>query len=740
MAEGGDDGVHAMIGRPGFYVGSDGFEAEDVVKNGNRFLIGNGYFGYRGTLEEFGADEMVALNLAGVYDQNDGKWRESVNLYNPLYTVLRVGSALVNPLFIPPEAHAQGIDMVAGIHHRDDTFCIGKTTVRVVSERFAGQEEKHLLVMKYAFTTSTASAIELITGIDGDVYDINGPHLTARTSGSDGLTGYLCAHTNELGIPVAVAETVVGNLPVEAKMRWAKGKFVRRYVFRSEPGKTYTIVKFAAVVAGEVDPKATAVRIIMAAMRQGYRTIADANVAWWQAKWAASDVVIRGDQNAQLGIRNGIYHLISIRPRDEHHSVAARGLSGQVYKGAVFWDTEMFILPFYLNTDPESARNCVMYRVHTLPGALRKAAQYGYQGAFYAWESQETGDDACSDYNVTDAVTGAPIRTYFKEQQIHITGDVAFAALRYFERTGDFSFLQDGGLAMLLECARFYLSYVRFDRKRDRYVVPGVIGPDEYHEGVNDNAYTNRLIRHTLEGTLLVVTRMRERDNEYVKNLFAGTDYASVVRGCRSVIPKLFVPQPDERGLIEQFAGYFALEDAAVAAVKARVKHPNEYLGGPSGVVTPTQVIKQADVITMLALFRNDHLDRIKKANWYYYEPRTEHGSSLSASMYALVASDIGESEYSYPLFLKSALIDILGEGKAYAGGIYIGGTHPAASGGAYLTAVYGFAGLKHDVDGLRCDAHLPKAVTGITFSCRIGKKTAHIDVTKIGGTVTWNQ
>ena len=108
--------------------------------------------------------------------------------------------------------------------------------------------------------------------------------------------------------------------------------------------------------------------------------------------------------------------------------------------------------------------------------------------------------------------------------------------------------------------------------------------------------------------------------------------------------------------------------------------------------------------------------------------------------MYALVASDIGESEYSYPLFLKSALIDILGEGKAYAGGIYIGGTHPAASGGAYLTAVYGFAGLKHDVDGLRCDAHLPKAVTGITFSCRIGKKTAHIDVTKIGGTVTWNQ
>ncbi|MFH0992924.1 MAG: glycoside hydrolase family 65 protein, partial [bacterium] len=442
---------------------------------------------------------------------------------------------------------------------------------------------------------------------------------------------------------------------------------------------------------------------------------------------------------AQLAMRNSIYHLISIRPRDEYHSVPARGLSGQVYKGAVFWDTEMFILPFYLNTDLESARNCVMYRIHTLSGALGKARQYGYDGAFYAWESQETGDDACSDYNVTDAVTGAPIRTYFKEQQIHITGDVAFAALRYFDRTGDFSMLEEGGLGMLLECARFYLSYVRFNRKRDCYVVPRVIGPDEYHEGVDDNAYTNRLIRYTLEGTLAAVARMRAKDNGFVVRLFAATDYASVVRGCRSVLKKLFVPEPDAHGLIEQFAGYFALEDATVEAVKARVSHPNEYLGGPKGVVTPTQVIKQADVITMLALFPNDHLDRVKKANWHYYEPRTEHGSSLSASMYALVASDIGQTEYSYPLFLKSAMIDILGEGKTFAGGIYIGGTHPAASGGAYLTAVYGFSGLKHDADGLRLDARLPKAISGMSFKCRIGAKIANVEVTKTGGSVTWN-
>ncbi|MFH0993382.1 MAG: hypothetical protein V1761_03425, partial [bacterium] len=272
-----------MIGRTGFYVGTDRFEAEDVIKNGNRFLIGNGYFGYRGTLEEFEAGEMVALNIAGVYDQNGAKWRESINLYNPLYTTLRVGSALINPLFNPPKTHVQGIDMAVGIHHRSDTYQIGGTEVQVVSERFAGQEEKRLLVMKYAFTVSAAAMIELTTGIDGDVYDINGPHLAGRTSGFDGMTAFLSARTGELGIPVSVAETVDGNLPVEGKIRWRDGKYARRYTFRAEPAKTYTIVKFAAVAVGEADPETTAIRQVMAAMREGYRAITAANAAWWQA-------------------------------------------------------------------------------------------------------------------------------------------------------------------------------------------------------------------------------------------------------------------------------------------------------------------------------------------------------------------------------------------------------------------------------------------------------------------------
>ncbi|HAQ57295.1 MAG TPA: glycoside hydrolase family 65 protein [Acholeplasmatales bacterium] len=725
--------------KPGFVVRTDRFLVEDSVKNGNRFLIGNGYFGYRGTLDEGAATDMVALNIAGLYDRQGSKWREPINAYNPFYTTLKVNSTLIHPNTIAPTEHTQGIDMECGTHFRESRFMIGTTVVKIASERFAVQAEKRLIVTKYSFSVSTSADLELCTGIDADVYDINGPHLAKPKGATHYDASYLTSRTLELAIPVVVAEVTVTDLTVTAKPVWEDNRFVRVFRFRAESGVTYSMIRFAAVTYGGENTASEAIELVRAAKKHGYRSIKAENAAWWKAKWTISDVRVRGAEEAQLGLRNSIYHLISIRPRDAFHSVPARGLSGQVYKGAIFWDTEMFMMPFYLNTDLEAARNCVMYRVHTLAGALRKAKQYGYLGAFYAWESQETGDDACSDFNVTDPVTKEPIRTFFKEQQIHITGDVVYAALNYLDRTKDLSVLAEGGLEMLLESVRFYLSYVKLDRRDGLYHVPCVIGPDEYHEGVNDNAYTNRLIHHTLQGAVRAVAAMRKKDNPFVTKLFAEKKYAGIVQKATRVAAKLYVPTPDEHGLIAQFQGYFHLEDATVDAVKARIQHENEYLGGPNGVVTPTQVIKQADVVTMLALFPEDYPDRIKKANWTYYEPRTEHGSSLSASMYALVAAAIGETEYGYPLFLKSAMIDILGEGKSYAGGIYIGGTHPAASGGAYLVAIYGFAGLRYAAGKIRLDTRLPKAITGLTFKIATGTRTATVEVTKNGGVIKWS-
>jgi trehalose/maltose hydrolase-like predicted phosphorylase len=162
--------------------------------------------------------------------------------------------------------------------------------------------------------------------------------------------------------------------------------------------------------------------------------------------------------------------------------------------------------------------------------------------------------------------------------------------------------------------------------------------------------------------------------------------------------------------------------------------HPHEYLGQ---LASDTQIIKQADIITMLYLFRDKYDTSIMKKNWDYYEKRTEHGSSLSASMYALTACITDNPEYAYPLFIQSAEIDLQGNSKQYAGGIYIGGTHPAASGGAYLVAIYGFAGLIDQGEEFKLEPHLPNAITSISFKVKRKTKTYQVFVSKSKTEVT---
>ena len=220
----------------------------------------------------------------------------------------------------------------------------------------------------------------------------------------------------------------------------------------------------------------------------------------FEAKWDNSDVVIKGNEEAQFAIRYSIYHLLILGNEYYKTSIPARGVSGQTYKGAIFWDTEIFLLPFFTLTNPLIAKNLLEYRINTLEGALEKAKEFGYEGAFYAWESQERGQDGCSKYNVTDPVTHEPIRTYFNEKQIHISFDIAYALFQYLSVTSDESILDERSFNMLIEIANFAISYsTKID---DKYHILDVIGPDEYHERVNDNAFTNHLINYVLKETI----------------------------------------------------------------------------------------------------------------------------------------------------------------------------------------------------------------------------------------------
>ena len=708
---------------------------------GSKLLIGNGYLGYRGTLEEYGKAQLVACTLSGVYDKRGDAWREPVNAPNGLLVRLYHGKKLLSPLEQRPLKHSQSLDFRHGLHRRETVFSLGAgKKVTVKAERFASMADVHLLALRYSVTASHACTLTLQAGIDADVWDINGPHIAGLSGASKGSLLLLSARTNE-GKIVNVAEACVG-LPHDGKVRKLDQGLVRELTLKLAAGQTLEFEKFAAVYSSVdkngANPK-TAWNACDAAAEAGYDAALSATQKAWEKRWADSDVQVQGDAVGQHALRYSIYHLLCIAPQhSDKASIPARGLSGQVYKGAIFWDTEMFMLPFFNATQPALARNLVQYRFHTLAGARRKAAGLGYRGAFYAWESKETGDDACTLFNITDVITNRPLRTYFADKQVHISGDVAYGVWQYYLSSGDLSVLVDGGAEVVFECARFFLSWSYFNQDKGRYEVLDVTGPDEYHERVHNNAFSSGLAKHTVGIALKTAELLKKRAPGDYARIAKKIGLAKDLAALKDLHARFYVPQPDPKTkVIEQFTGYHRLEDVSIKDLKKRMLDPHEYLGGGQGIATTTKVIKQADVMTLLHVLGGGYSAEVKKANWAFYEPRTEHGSSLSACIYALVASAVGNSDWGYRYFLKTATVDLTGDAKQYVGSLYIGGTHPAANGGAWMAAVNGFGGLSLGEDGLSLKPSLPKQWKSLAFRVALKGQWVSVVATPKRVTVT---
>ncbi|WP_270330807.1 glycosyl hydrolase family 65 protein [Lapidilactobacillus dextrinicus] len=691
------------------------FEQAQIISNGNKFMTGNGYLGYRGTLDEFEATDFVAVNLLGIYDKHGNKWREPINAFNPFLTTATVDGQSLDVRQLKPITHQQVLDIKYGVHSRKTVFQLADSQATIESERFVSADNDHLLVQKYRVMVTNSQILTVTSAIDKHIWDINGPHLyDLLTTYSDPNQASILATTGE-GDQVAV-KTFVKTTLKTPKIIDDDDKLALSWTVNAQAGQYYELTKFAWIETSndaDFEPKSK----LNIEKLGDYQIQKQRHQKIWQRRWFDADIQIEGDAKAQQALRYSIYHLQIIAPHQLDMSIPARGLSGQTYKGAVFWDTEMFMLPFFLVNEPKVARRLINYRIRTLPMAQKKAQEYGYDGAFYAWESQELGQDGTSDYNVTDVFTKRPMRTYFRDKQIHISADIAYSIWQAYEQTGDVSILRDGGAEVLLECAKFYYSYSYWKPTKRRYEMIDVLGPDEYHERVNNNTYTNIIVKYTANKALEAMAVLNELDAKCAKKIAEKCHFDSYRNKLVDFGEKLYIPQPDSMtSLIPQFDGYFDLENVKVNEVRARLLKDNEYWGGAYGIAADTQVIKQADLIFMFYLFPEAYSKAIKQINWEYYEPRTEHGSSLSSSVYALVACEIGKSEWGYPYFMKSAMVDLTGDSKQFAGDIYIGGTHPAASGGAWLDVVYGFCGLKLSHGELKVTNRLPKHWKSVTF------------------------
>ena len=699
---------------------------EAAPDNGNRFLVGNGYMGIRGTLDEHGRDQLAAVNLAGIYDRVGDGWREPLNAPNPLHTVIYAeGDALALPEFEVVH-HVQSLDFYHAILMRKTTWKTPKGAVMVESRRFADMVHSHLIGQEYTVSVDAPMEIQLLAEIDTDIWEIYGPHYNKIEFSRENDSLYCLAYVQNGRDQVAVGRKCRISGQADQNDRFERGEKAGAFIYdlHMEPGRPVTLKSVCAVYTtnDEAEPLAA----VQAALREehDFDALLDAHKEAWDKIWAVGQVELEGDDMARDCINYSLYHLNCIAPRHRNDlSIPARGLSGQTYKGAVFWDSEMFILDYFLYTQPEVAKSMVRYRIDTLPGALEKAKSYGWQGAFYAWESQEGGYDGCSDYNVTDVFTKRPMRTFFRDKQVHISAAVAHAVMLYTDVTGDVSLLAKGGARTVLECARFYYSLLVKRATDDRWEIHDVIGPDEYHERVNNNAYTNKMAAETCRWAIEAAEKLKESDGKAYAEFCVQTDAEEFLPKLSQAVKSIYVPEPNESGVIPQFDGYVDLEDTTVQEVRNRLLDPREYWGGAYGVASHTQIIKQADVVTMLEMFHREYSREILRKNWDYYEPRTEHGSSLSACMYALVACRFGEPDQAYPFFMKSAQADWLGGGKQWAGLVYIGGTHPAAEGGAWKVLAEGFAGLEWTDNGPILRACMPKGWKRVAFRfCCRGK------------------
>jgi trehalose/maltose hydrolase-like predicted phosphorylase len=445
---------------------------------------------------------------------------------------------------------------------------------------------------------------------------------------------------------------------------------------------------------GAYDPIETvAHRALAQAEEAGFERLLSEHREAWGRRWQESDIVVEGDPELQRAVRFALFHLIGSAADGEEAAVGARGLTGPAYRGHVFWDSDVFVLPFLAATHPPAARAMLEYRIRRLPAAREAARRLGRSGARFAWESAGDGVD------VTPAsarlATGELVRIRTGELEEHIVADVAWAASCYVDWTGDTAFAEGPGRPLFVETARYWTSRARYDRDGRAHIY-GVIGPDEYHEPVDDNAFTNVIARWNLKRAA-ELTGVDEGERStwiaLADALVDGYDAAS--------------------GIYEQFAGFFDLEPIVIAEVAPRRPIAADLLLGAERTAG-AQVLKQADVLMLHHLVPDEVAPGSMLPNLDFYEPRTAHGSSLSPAIHAGLLARAGRYRDALESLQIAARLDLDDLTGSTAGGL-----HVATMGGLWQALVFGFAGVRPSGDRLIVDPRLTPEWHALELSLR---------------------
>jgi maltose phosphorylase len=710
------------------------------------FSIGNGRMGQRANFEEeYSGETLRGSYVAGVYYPDKtrvGWWKNGypeyfakvLNAPNWIGIHISIENQKLDLAKCKVEDFTRILDMKTGLLSRSFVATLGDgKKVRVESKRFCSMAHGEIGAIRYAITPINFSGKALLSiYVDADVVNKDSNYdekfwEEVYKEASEGKA-IVTAQTKKTFFHVTTGMRYVvesegkkvnyGRINIEQREKFA-GNIIQVDLVE---GKELVVYKYAAILSSENHPKdqlvAACNKVLDEAFSKKFDKLFEEHAKVWEHKWEECDITIEGDIAAQQGIRFNIFQLTqTYTGEDERLNIGPKGFTGEKYGGSTYWDTEAYCLPFYLSTsEPKVARNLLIYRYKHLEKAIENAKKLGFKdgAAFYPFVTMN-GEECHNEWEIT-----------FEE--IHRTSAMAYAMRDYVEYTGDKNYFSEFGLEVLIGIARFWAQRVNFSTEKNKYVILGVTGPNEYENNVNNNWYTNYLGAWTLRFAQQAIDYVKSADSKRFGEIVSKTNFKEQEETSKwkEIVEKMYYPLDEKRGIILQQDGFMDKEILRVSELKKEDRPINQKWSWDR--ILRSCFIKQADVLQGIFLFEDDFdIETIRK-NYDFYEPLTVHESSLSPCVHVILASKLGYKSSAYDLYLRTARLDLDDYNNDTEEGCHI-----TSMAGTWMSVVKGFGGMRIREGKLYFNPFIPDQWKSYSFRIEFRGRVLKIKVSKDG-------
>lgn len=722
----------------------EGFDPRYNLISESVFSIGNGRMGQRANFEEdYSGETLRGSYVAGVYYPDKtrvGWWKNGypeyfakvLNAPNWIGIHVSIDNQKLDIAKCKVEDFRRVLDMRSGVLSRSfaATFQDGKK-VRVQATRFCSMANGEIGAIRYAITPlNFSSKVTFSIYADADVVNKDANYdekfwEEVYKEASEGR-GVVTAQTKKTLFHVTTGihyqiETDGKPVSFDRINVEKREKYVGNVVqMNLEQGRETVIYKYAAILSSENHPKSKLVEacnlVLDEALEKGFDALQEAHAKVWARKWEECDITIEGDVAAQQGIRFNIFQLTqTYTGEDPRLNIGPKGFTGEKYGGSTYWDTEAYCLPFYMSTaEQKVARNLLVYRYNHLSKAIENAQKLGFTdgAALYPMVTMN-GEESHNEWEIT-----------FEE--IHRNGAIAYAIFDYIRYTGDAQYLTQYGLEVLIAISRFWAQRVNWSSHKNKYVILGVTGPNEYENNVNNNWYTNTIAVWTLQYTCDAIAFVKEDNPEKYKEIVSKTkfDEPKETQLWREVIEKMYYPEDRKRHLFLQQDGFLDKELLTVTDLDPEDRPINQKWSWDR--ILRSCFIKQADVLQGLYFFEDQYTMLELRENFDFYEPMTVHESSLSPCVHVILASKLGYKQKAYELYLRTARLDLDDYNNDTEDGCHI-----TSMAGTWLSVTKGFGGMRIIDDKLYFDPFLPEQWKSYSFRIEFRGRVIKVKVSK---------